>query len=195
MLWDDDCLYIGADMDEPHVWGTLTEHDSVIYQDNDFEVFLDPSGRGHHYGEIEVNALNTTWDLMLTHPYRAGGSAITAWEMKGVRTAVHVDGTLNDPADLDRGWQTEIAIPWSALGEVGGTNSPPDDGDRWRINFSRVEWQFTVVDGTYVKVPDTAEDNWVWSPQGAIGHAPAGAVGSRPVFRPFGGPSSTPTAR
>jgi hypothetical protein len=30
MMWDDDCLYIGAEMREPHVWGTLTEHDCVI---------------------------------------------------------------------------------------------------------------------------------------------------------------------
>ena len=24
MLWDDDALYIGARLEEPHVWGTLT---------------------------------------------------------------------------------------------------------------------------------------------------------------------------
>jgi Carbohydrate family 9 binding domain-like len=168
MLWDDVHLYIGADMEEPHVWGTLTDHDSVIYFDNDFEVFLDPAGRGHHYGEIEVNALNTIWDLMLTHPYRAGGWRITDWEMKGVRTAVAIDGTLNDPSDVDRGWQVEIAIPWTALAEAGGTGMPPADGDQWRINFSRVEWQVDIIDGAYVKVPDTPEDNWVWSPQGAI---------------------------
>jgi hypothetical protein len=168
MLWDDACLYIGAEMEEPHVWGTLTEHDSVIYFDNDFEVFLDPLGRGHHYGEIEVNALNTTWDLMLTHPYRAGGSAISGWEMKGVRTAVSIDGTLNDPSDTDHGWQVEIAIPWTALSEAGGTGTPPIDGNQWRINFSRVEWDVNIVDGGYLKVADTPEHNWVWSPQGAI---------------------------
>ena len=58
-------------------------------------------------------SLAFTVDARFIH--RAGGSAITAWEMKGVRPAVHVNGTLNDPADLDRGWQIEIAIPWSAL--------------------------------------------------------------------------------
>src|SRR6266852_6130654 len=31
MLWDDDCLYIGAELTEPHVWATLREHDSVIF--------------------------------------------------------------------------------------------------------------------------------------------------------------------
>ena len=44
MLWDDEHFYIAAEMEEPHVWGTLTEHDSVIFRDNDFEVFIDPNG-------------------------------------------------------------------------------------------------------------------------------------------------------
>src|SRR5581483_2033492 len=33
MLWDDDALYIAAELEEPHVWATLTEHDSVIFHD------------------------------------------------------------------------------------------------------------------------------------------------------------------
>src|SRR5208282_3672322 len=44
MLWDDDYLYIAAELEEPHVWGTLTNHDSVIFQDPDFEVFMNPDG-------------------------------------------------------------------------------------------------------------------------------------------------------
>ncbi len=47
MLWDDHCLYIAAELDEPHVWATLKQHDSVIFHDNDFEVFLDPDGDSH----------------------------------------------------------------------------------------------------------------------------------------------------
>ena len=39
MLWDSQNLYIAAEMDEPDVWATLTQHDSVIFRDNDFEVF------------------------------------------------------------------------------------------------------------------------------------------------------------
>src|SRR3954464_7810801 len=35
MLWDDDYLDIGADMEEPHLWGALAEHDRIIYNDND----------------------------------------------------------------------------------------------------------------------------------------------------------------
>jgi hypothetical protein len=168
MLWDDEYLYIGARLDEPHVWATLTKHDSVIFHDNDFEVFLDPDGDGHLYAELELNALNTTWDLLLTKPYKDGGKAIDAWEIPGLRTAVHVDGTLNDPRDTDRGWSVEIAWPWKSLKEVSYAPVPPRDGDQWRINFSRVEWQHEVVEGKYRKVKGKPEDNWVWSPQGVI---------------------------
>src|SRR4051812_47184061 len=44
MLWDNQYFYIAAELEEPHVWGTLTKHDSVIFQDNDFEFFVDPNG-------------------------------------------------------------------------------------------------------------------------------------------------------
>jgi hypothetical protein len=168
MLWDEHCLYIGAELEEPHVWGTLTEHDSVIFHDNDFEVFLDPDGDNHNYVELEINALNTTWDLLLPKPYRDGGPAVNGFELHGLQTAVWVDGTANDPSDEDRGWTVEIAIPWSAIRDVAGCPCPPSAGDHWRINFSRVQWEHTVQDGRYIKIPGKPEDNWVWSPQGVI---------------------------
>jgi hypothetical protein len=168
MLWDDEGLYIAAELTEPHVWATLTKHDSVIFNDNDFEVFLDPDGDSHLYAELELNALNTTWDLLLTKPYKDGGHAIHAWEITGLRTAVRVDGTINDPSDTDRGWTVEIAWPWAGLKELTKWPVPPRDGDQWRINFSRVEWEHEVVGTSYRKVPKKPEANWVWSPQGAI---------------------------
>src|ERR1035437_9158280 len=109
MLWDDEYLYVGAELEEPHVWATLTEHDSVIFRDNDFEVFLNPSGDGRNYFEFEINALNTGWDLFLPKPYREGGKADNSWEIPGLRTAVAIQGTLNDARDRDRGWTVKMA--------------------------------------------------------------------------------------
>src|SRR5882762_6747087 len=63
MLWDNSNLYIGAELQEPDVWATLTGHDAVIFRDNDFEVFLNPTGDTLNYFELEINALNTIWDL------------------------------------------------------------------------------------------------------------------------------------
>jgi hypothetical protein len=168
MLWDEQYFYVGAEMEEPHVWVILTKHDSVIFHDNDFEVFIDPDGDNHEYYEFEINALNTTWDLRLVKPYRDGGPALNEWEIPGMKHAVKVDGTLNEPSDKDHGWSVELAFPWRVLEEFANRPAPPHEGDKWRVNFSRVEWQVTVKDGKYVKVPNTPEDNWVWSPQGVI---------------------------
>jgi Carbohydrate family 9 binding domain-like len=168
MLWDDRSFYVAAALEEPHVWATLTRHDSVIFRDNDFEVFIDPDGDNHEYDEFEINALNTGWDLFLPKPYRDGGHARDDWEIAGLKTATHVDGTLNDPTDTDRGWTVELALPWAALAEHAHRPAPPRDGDQWRVNFSRVEWRHTALGKRYRVVPGTREDNWVWSPQGVI---------------------------
>lgn len=168
MIWDAEYFYIGAELAETHLWATLTQHDSVIFRDNDFEVFIDPNGDNHEYYELELNVLGTTWDLLLPRPYKDEGKAVNGWEIAGMKSAVHLDGTLNNPSDTDRGWSVELALPWKALGELARRPSPPGDGDQWRVNFSRVQWQLTPKGKSYEKVPGTKEANWVWSPQGVI---------------------------
>ncbi len=168
MLWDKDYLYIGAELQEPHVWATLRQRDTVIFHDNDFEVFIDPNGDSHEYYEFEMNALNTVWDLFLPKPYKDSGSAVDSWNIEGLKTAVTVQGTLNNSTDIDSGWTVEIAMPWKALAEYAHRPAPPKDGDQWRIDFSRVEWHVDIVDGWYQKVKGMPEDNWVWSPQWVI---------------------------
>ncbi len=168
MLWDDDYFYVAAEMDEPHVWATLTKHDSVIFRDNDFEVFLDPDGDNHRYMEYEINAFGTDWDLYLPKPYKDGGQADNSWEIPGLKKAVHIKGTINDPQDEDTGWTLELAFPWKVLGKRGGVSVPPKEGEQWRVNFSRVEWEHKIVDGKYQKIQGKREDNWVWSPQYVI---------------------------
>jgi Carbohydrate family 9 binding domain-like len=147
MLWDDDYFYVAAEMEDPDVWATLTERDSVIFRDNDFEVFIDPDGDTHAYYELEMNALGTVWDLILIKPYRDGGPAINGWDIAGLQAAVDVRGTLNRPGDKDDGWTVEIAMPWRVLREAAGGRKPPQPGDRWRVNFSRVQWQVDITEG------------------------------------------------
>lgn len=167
MLWDERCLYIAATMEEPDLWATLTQRDSVIFHDNDFEVFLDPDGDNHQYVELEMNALNTVWDLLLPKPYRDGGPAVDAFDLAGLRTAVKLNGKLNHPGH-GKGWSVTIAIPWNSIKMLSNAPIPPKLGQRMRIDFSRVEWDLSVVDGQFRKIAGRPEHNWVWSPQWAI---------------------------
>ena len=57
-------------MTEPDLWATLKKRDSVIFYDNDFELFIDPDGDTHCYYELEINSHGTEWDLFLDKPYR-----------------------------------------------------------------------------------------------------------------------------
>ena len=176
MLWDDEYFYVAADMEEPHLWATVTQRDVHVLVNHDFEVFIDPDGDAHEYYELEMNAFNTVWDLFLVKPYRDLGPvsplsgsgtvspAVTAWDIAGLKTAVHLRGTINNNADVDDGWSAELAFPWKILRECAHRPAPPEDGDQWRVNFSRVEHHLENVGSTYQSRKGTSVDNWVWSP-------------------------------
>ncbi len=174
MLWDDDYLYFAAELEEPDIWATLQKRDTVIFYDNDFEIFIDPDGDTHEYYEFEMNAFGTQWDLLLTKPYRDQGRAVNAWDIKGIQVGVKIYGTINDPTIKDQKWTLEIAMPWKILKECAPEGRRPESGEQWRMNFSRVEWDVEVQQGKYVKKTDPKtgnplpENNWVWSPQGLI---------------------------
>ncbi len=172
MLWDDNYLYIAAEIQEPHLWATIEERDAKIYEDNAFEVFIDPDGDTHEYYELEINAFGTFWDLFLTKPYRDSGRMISSWDIYGLETGIAMNGTINDPSDIDSRWRVELAIPWDVLGEATTQLSPPQDGDLWRINFFRVIWPLETKDGKYVKFKNRQTGKpapplyAVWSPHG-----------------------------
>ncbi|HTE31402.1 MAG TPA: carbohydrate-binding family 9-like protein [Chryseolinea sp.] len=60
VLWTDDHLYIAFKAEEPFVDAKLTERDSIIFLENDLELFIDG---GDCYYELEVNALNTVYEV------------------------------------------------------------------------------------------------------------------------------------
>lgn len=172
MLWDSTYLYFFAELEEPHVWADITKRDAVIFYNNDFEIFIDPDGDTHNYMEFEMNALNTVWDLFLTKPYRNDPKVVDSWDITGLKTAVSVNGILNNPETADKGWSVEVAMPWTSLTEAATTDALPVHSF-WRINFSRVNWEYELTGGKYDRKQDTAgkylpEKNWVWSPQEVI---------------------------
>lgn len=177
MLYDENYMYFYAKMEEPHIWGTLKQRDTVIFYNNDFEIFIDPDGDTHNYLEFEMNALNTVWDLLIAKPYREPAPIVDSWDINGLRSAVHVSGTLNDSSDEDDFWSVEVAIPWKVLTEVNAHEEVPV-GEFWKLNFSRVNWDHQLNNGTYSRKQDEKgnylpEYNWVWSPQGVINmHVP-----------------------
>jgi len=190
VLWDDEYLYVGYWIEEPNVAATYTRRDSNIYEENDVELFI--AGRdGYYEFEINaLNTTYEVlffWEdaferdgydkepefdrnAELARPFNGVGFkhprgkriGFWNWDFPGLQHAVHVDGTINDSSDRDRGWTVELALPWDGmkwLAKADGRSLPPGDGDVWRMDFSRFN--------TY-KEPPPAEDNggWAWSPHG-----------------------------
>lgn len=174
MAWNHENLYIGAVLEGDEIWARQLEHDCVIFQDNDFEIFIDPDSDTQAYFEYEMNALNTTWDLLLTKAYRDGGKPINGYEFHGMCSAVYIDGRLNEPGVHNRSWSVEVVIPFAALQECAAQKRPPLPGEYYRMNFSRVQWKVDIEEGQFRKrlCPGTdrplPEDNWVWAPTGVI---------------------------
>jgi hypothetical protein len=186
VLWDDDNLYVGFWVEEPFVEATLTERDSLVYNDNDVEVFI--AGQDSYY-EFEINAFGTIYEVFFIwedalgefsgldqdtpgarpwngvgftdHP-RGSRIGFWEWDFPGLRSEVAIDGTLNDNSDRDRGWTAELAFPWEgmkALAAADGRSLPPFDGDAWRMSFSRFN-QYRAA------LPAQDSSGWTMSPHG-----------------------------
>jgi hypothetical protein len=191
VLWDAEHLYVGYWVEEPNVAATLTERDSPIYKNNDVELFIAGRDSYYEFEVNAFNTIYEVFfvweeayerggyasvpELSRTHPRarpfngvgfkthpRGGRLGFWGWDFPGLRTAVHVDGTLNRDGDVDRGWTVELALPWPGmkwLAQADGRALPPRDGDTWRMDFSRFN---------QYKAPAPAKDSggWAWSRHG-----------------------------
>lgn len=155
--WSDHALHVQAQIADRHHWANQTVHDSDVFEDNCFELFLDPDCDGHNYLEWEVNSLGTTLDLRMDRPYIFGGTRDDSWEVPGLKLDVQSDGHGS--------WQFTAVFPWADLGVK------PEPGDVWLANLMRVEHP-TLGDG--VIDPSGETRYWVAQPTGVVDiHRPA----------------------
>ena len=168
-IYDDSYLYVAAILyPEPGLTteAHYTDRNSPIYQrDSDFEIFIDVDNTNHMYKELEVNAINTIWNLLLDKPYVDGGVEHSGriakigerqyYEVSHQQTASRIiSGTLNNEMNHTGAlWSVEMALSYKdILSNTTLTNrnySPTNS--IWRVNFSRVERQGKI--------------NWTWQPQ------------------------------
>jgi len=74
-----------------------------------------------------------------SHP-RGNRWAFRNWDFPGLESYVHVDGVLNDPDTVSKGWTAMIVLPWAGMREIAaGRTIPPAEGDTWKIFLGRYE--------------------------------------------------------
>lgn len=131
VMWSEEKLFIAMKAVDDNVKNKFTKHDEEVWHEDAFEIFLDPLGDSKDYFELQVSPAGVVFDSYLPE-YRKNHNDWTS----DMEVKVAVDGTINKEADADKGWSAEIAIPWKALEKGGGI--PPKAGDKWRMNFFRV---------------------------------------------------------
>lgn len=162
MLWDEQYLYVGFNVEDPNVWAVVKNDIGepkevwtvspqagakyIMLSDSFLKVYLDPDGDGKNYMEFHINPLNNMNDMRIEHgSTRRDRQELDLgpenyhieWDCAGLKSAVHIQGTLNNPKDTDKGWSTEIAIPWASLSSFSFGKCPPVSGDVWRVHLGR----------------------------------------------------------
>ncbi|HUB09681.1 MAG TPA: carbohydrate-binding family 9-like protein [Myxococcales bacterium] len=136
LLWDDQYLYVAFKCEDEDIWTSYTKHDDPLYNQEVVEIFIDADGDGKTYNELEISPANVTFDADFKERRKDLDKAVQ-WE-SGMKTAVVVNGTLNQASDKDQSWVAEAAIPIANLDSV--PHVPPHPGDRWRANLYRLDW-------------------------------------------------------
>ena len=113
-----------------------------------FFIWQDAYKKGSVFDRREFDLLDRRADILGgfqdnlrfgKHP-RGKRWAFLDWDFSGLKSAVQVEGTINDNTDIDKGWTVELAFPWKGMKTLAeGRSLPPQEGDIWRMDFSRFE--------------------------------------------------------
>jgi len=113
-----------------------------------FFIYQDALKKGSRFDRPEFDLYTRDIDVLsgFQDPTRNGKHprgkrwAFMDWDFPGMRSAVKVDGRINDPHSIDRGWTVEIAFPWEGMAPLFANRTlPPREGDQIRAQFFRFE--------------------------------------------------------
>lgn len=141
---------------------TEARHESTImYIDRFAKIFLDPDGDGINYLETHINPVGNTFTCWYELPLQgcpdlgirnSENRADLLYAMPGMNLAVHVDGTINNPNDIDNAWTIEVALPWETLKNFSVKKRAPLPGEAWGMHLARV----------YRRQINTRNEYWGW---------------------------------
>lgn len=143
VCYDADALYARFDCDDRDIWGTLTQRDDPIYDEEVVEIFL-AAGEDTptEYAEIEVSPNGVLFDAWVRNPSgdRAQMTVDTAWDWPGI--CWHAERI-----DSENRWWAVLVLPWAGIAPTGPLPKI------WRANFYRIE-----------RPRDSAPEFSCWSP-------------------------------
>ena len=116
---------------DDHIVATHFAHDAPLYQEDVVEFFFAPDELTRYY-ELEVSPRGTIFDARVYSPdgERATMQVDRAWNCADLIATVRIVTESDGSTTVD----TLLRIPFASLGRA-----TPDDGERWRANFFRID--------------------------------------------------------
>ena len=146
LLWDKKYLYVGFKAYDKDIWSYYKERDDPTCQEDVLEIFFKTDPVKEPYYSFEINALNTVYDAFNLRRNKAGGDRRwSKWNCQGLKSAVKIEGTLNNPQDIDEYWHLEVAIPFSDLATLKA--KIPKPGDEWLFHLARYDYSVYLPEG------------------------------------------------
>lgn len=132
LLWDAANLYVSFQCDDADIVAHFLNRDDPTYRDDAVEFFVNPKPSQTFYYGMEMNARATMYDYFYAHPQLL----LKRIDFHGFQLATHIDGTLNQSGDTDKGWSLELALPFTNFEELGA-KAAPATGTVWTANLNR----------------------------------------------------------
>lgn len=169
LLWNNTHLYIAFKAEEPFLEAHLTKRDSIVFLENDLEVFIDG---GDCYYELEINAANTIYEVFfIWKDALTKGSRFDTPEFE-----VHQQQAYTFGGDYDRSgasfWKGTHprGIRWAFTGfdmpgletavQLDGTLNNNSDIDKgWSLEIA-IPWSSLHLLANGKTIPPTNGDIW-----------------------------------
>jgi hypothetical protein len=139
--YDEKFLYAVFICSDKDVFALYEEHDAWLWESDAVELFFKPTEDNPIYYEFEIAPNNAVFDARMVNTGSGGFKRWASWDCD-LRTAVTVDGTLDNWQDRDTGYCVEMAIPLDCIKETIGDR--PLAGQRWKFAAVRVDYSVTL---------------------------------------------------
>ncbi|MBO7328272.1 MAG: carbohydrate-binding family 9-like protein [Lentisphaeria bacterium] len=145
-LYDDKYFYVLADMVDSDVMTTGTKSGSHFYLEGDLlEVFIKPANANYYW---EIYGTPNKLDTRFYFGSRSAVGLPSGFTHKdvGIKVAVKVNGTFNNPSDRDKSCKTLVAIPLTELNRPHLTKENPAGtapfapGETWLVLAARYNY-------------------------------------------------------
>ncbi len=124
-----EALYIRYDCDDRDIWGSYTQQDEAIYDEEVVEIFIGPGEADMtRYFEFQISPNAVLLDARVHNPTWQRPELVVdvSWNCPGIRWRAGRDDAANH-------WWAVLVIPWAAMAPPGELPSV------WRANFYRIE--------------------------------------------------------